>query len=194
MGRRQPIKNHSVYHVPSHTQNKLPENIIIDLHEMLLTKGIHRINVVNQLYGRTLINTLLISLNYYQNIGFLSLDNANETGEFHDVYTLLNECGYLDKDGNVTGWLHRAAFPSINTLFDPSVQFGLQFDAGIDEPEESTGSVQQLTATKVDALPSPTQDDDAEPADKKSEDGADAEEGDTAGSADVVSLDAFRKK
>ncbi|WDT85316.1 xanthine dehydrogenase family protein molybdopterin-binding subunit [Alteromonas sp. 009811495] len=29
----------------------------------------------------------------------------------------------LDKDGNVTGWLHRAAFPSINTLFDPSVQF-----------------------------------------------------------------------
>jgi isoquinoline 1-oxidoreductase beta subunit len=29
----------------------------------------------------------------------------------------------LDKDGNVSGWLHRIAFPSINTLFDPSVQF-----------------------------------------------------------------------
>lgn len=85
-------------------------------------------------------------------------------------------------------------FDSIRGFFDPSVQFGLQFDAGIDEPEESTGSVQQLTATKVDALPSPNQDDAAEPTDEKSEDDADAEEGDAAGSADVVSLDAFRKK
>ncbi len=29
----------------------------------------------------------------------------------------------LDENNNVTGWLHRIAFPSINTLFDPSVQF-----------------------------------------------------------------------
>lgn len=28
----------------------------------------------------------------------------------------------MDDNGNVTGWLHRIAFPSINTLFDPSVQ------------------------------------------------------------------------
>ncbi len=78
----------------------MPENVIIDLHEMFLTKGIHRIKVTNQKYGRQLINNLLRSLNYYQNVAFLSLDKLQEDGIYHDLYLLLNECGYLDSDGN----------------------------------------------------------------------------------------------
>ncbi len=100
MAHPQPIKNHSVYHIPLSITNKLTENVIIDLHEMFLTKGIHRIKVANQKCGHQLIHNLLHSLNYYQNVAFLSLDKPQENGIYHDLYALLNECGYLDSDGN----------------------------------------------------------------------------------------------
>ena len=44
------------------------------------------------------------------------------TGYYHSNSAQHIEAS-LDNEGNVTGWLHRIAFPSINTLFDPSVQF-----------------------------------------------------------------------
>ena len=49
-------------------------------------------------------------------------EEDTRTGFYHSNSAQHIEAS-LDKDGNVTGWLHRAAFPSINTLFDPSVQF-----------------------------------------------------------------------
>jgi len=100
MAHPQPIKNHPVYHIPISAQNSLPENIIIDLHEMFLTNGIHRIKIANQQSGRKIINTLLRSLNYYQDIGFLSLDKPPEDSIYHDLYPLFNKYGYLDRDGN----------------------------------------------------------------------------------------------
>ncbi len=84
-------------------------------------------------------------------------------------------------------------FPAIRGFFDPSVQFGLQFD---NPPEEDAGTggtlseiAQAKTApAKIGALPAPA-------ARKNADDGADGEDADAApASADVVSLDAFRKK
>ncbi len=49
-------------------------------------------------------------------------EEDTRTGFYHSNSAQHIEAS-LDSDGNVTGWLHRAAFPSINTLFDPSVQF-----------------------------------------------------------------------
>ena len=42
------------------------------------------------------------------------------TGYYHSINAQHVEAA-MDKDGNVTGWLHRAAFPAIASLFDPSL-------------------------------------------------------------------------
>ena len=34
-------------------------------------------------------------------MGFLSLEKQQENGIYHDLYSLFNECGYLDSDGNL---------------------------------------------------------------------------------------------
>jgi len=43
------------------------------------------------------------------------------TGFYHSINAQHIEAS-LDDEGNVTGWLHRAAFPSIGSLFDPSLE------------------------------------------------------------------------
>ncbi|MEJ2534138.1 MAG: molybdopterin-dependent oxidoreductase [Gammaproteobacteria bacterium] len=43
------------------------------------------------------------------------------TGYYHSVSAQHLEAS-LDEEGRVTGWLHRAAFPPIGSLFDPSVE------------------------------------------------------------------------
>jgi isoquinoline 1-oxidoreductase beta subunit len=42
------------------------------------------------------------------------------SGYYHSINAQHIEAS-MDKDGKVTGWLHRAAFPSISGLFDPSL-------------------------------------------------------------------------
>jgi isoquinoline 1-oxidoreductase beta subunit len=42
------------------------------------------------------------------------------TGYYHSINAQHIEAS-MNENGNVTGWLHRAAFPSISTLFDPSL-------------------------------------------------------------------------
>lgn len=42
------------------------------------------------------------------------------TGYYHSISAQHIEAS-MDENGHVTGWLHRAAFPSIATLFDPSL-------------------------------------------------------------------------
>ncbi|MEM0912862.1 MAG: molybdopterin cofactor-binding domain-containing protein, partial [Pseudomonadota bacterium] len=49
-------------------------------------------------------------------------EEDTKTGYYHSNSAQHIEAS-LDEKGNVTGWLHRIAFPSINTLFDSSVQF-----------------------------------------------------------------------
>ncbi|MGJ8694141.1 MAG: molybdopterin cofactor-binding domain-containing protein [Thalassotalea sp.] len=49
-----------------------------------------------------------------------SREEDMRTGFYHSISAQHLEAS-LDKDGNVTGWLHRAAFPAINSLFDPKL-------------------------------------------------------------------------
>jgi isoquinoline 1-oxidoreductase beta subunit len=48
-------------------------------------------------------------------------EEDTRTGYYHSNSAQRVEAS-LDKDGNVTGWLHRIAFPSINTLFTPGIE------------------------------------------------------------------------
>ena len=49
-----------------------------------------------------------------------SREEDMRTGYYHSISAQHIEAS-IDKQGNVTGWLHRAAFPAINSLFDPSL-------------------------------------------------------------------------
>ena len=49
-----------------------------------------------------------------------SREEDMRTGYFHSISAQHIEAS-LDDKGNVTGWLHRAAFPSISTLFNPAL-------------------------------------------------------------------------
>ncbi len=81
-------------------------------------------------------------------------------------------------------------FSAVTGFFDPSVQFGLQFDTDTEdeeeEEEEEKAEVAAIEHSKVDALPAPKKEDQAE--------NSEAKQDDETGSAEVVSLDAFRKK
>ena len=48
-------------------------------------------------------------------------EEDTRTGYYHSNSAQRVEAS-LDEDGNVTGWLHRIAFPSINTLFTPGIE------------------------------------------------------------------------
>lgn len=50
-----------------------------------------------------------------------SREEDTRTGYYHSLSAQRIEAS-LDANGNVTGWLHRAAFPAISTTFDPSVE------------------------------------------------------------------------
>ncbi len=115
----------------------------------------------------------------------------------------------------------RVPFAAIRGFFDPAVQFGLQFDAneadtGADEADNvsalpAPAKVEQITSAKADKKPKPVAKSklDKKPKsqkkvkgkaktkkDKSSEQTADdaKKNENAAASADVVSLDAFRKK
>ncbi|WP_299076752.1 molybdopterin cofactor-binding domain-containing protein [uncultured Paraglaciecola sp.] len=49
-----------------------------------------------------------------------SREEDMRTGYYHSINAQHIEAS-LDKEGNVSGWLHRAAFPAIASLFDPSL-------------------------------------------------------------------------
>lgn len=49
-----------------------------------------------------------------------SREEDMRTGYFHSINAQHIEAS-MDEQGNVTGWLHRAAFPSIATLYNPSL-------------------------------------------------------------------------
>ena len=49
-----------------------------------------------------------------------SREEDMRTGYYHSINAQHIEAA-MDKNGNVTGWLHRAAFPAIASLFDPSL-------------------------------------------------------------------------
>ena len=77
-------------------------------------------------------------------------------------------------------------FNSIKSFFDPSVQFGLQFDPS-DAVAETTPAANLPTVSAASALPVPAPD--AAPVDAHDDQSAKPSEG-----AEVVRLDRFRKK
>lgn len=88
-------------------------------------------------------------------------------------------------------------YAAIRGFFDPSVQFGLQFEATDDDLQDNLDETD--TDADISALPSPKKmekiaDATKEDAKKDPEKEPSGEDDDDAGSADVVSLDAFRKK
>ncbi|MGI9366302.1 MAG: SspB family protein [Rhizobiaceae bacterium] len=92
-------------------------------------------------------------------------------------------------------------FAAVRGFFDPSVQFGLQFEATDDDNESAGGQRQVEDSDDVSALPSPSKmetqaDGDGERSGENGagEDISDDNEDKADSSADVVSLDAFRKK
>ncbi len=50
-----------------------------------------------------------------------SREEDMRTGYYHSINAQHIEAS-IDEKGNVTGWLHRAAFPSISTLFNPKLE------------------------------------------------------------------------
>jgi len=91
-------------------------------------------------------------------------------------------------------------FEAVKGFFDPSVQFGLQFEVAGPEGEQGEIGVREVAPQAggepaAEARPAPRKlEPDAKPA-AKSDDGADPTPGSTAGTgAEVVSLDKFRKK
>lgn len=119
--------------------------------------------------------------------------------KYPEEMTIVVQHQFWDLEANETGFSIGLSFDNIpeNLLvpfaavtgfFDPSVQFGLQFDTDTEAGETAEqDNVEVIEQTKVDALPAPAKkDDDTD----KPEDGGE----DDASSAEVVSLDAFRKK
>jgi hypothetical protein len=96
-------------------------------------------------------------------------------------------------------------FDAITTFFDPSVQFGLKFETQ-DAPEDAAAQQEPETADAPTPLPAKlvpagvpavkTKAAEAEPSgsDGDKEAAASQSEGDGRGTAEVVSLDSFRKK
>jgi len=75
-------------------------------------------------------------------------------------------------------------YAAIKGFFDPSVQFGLQFDVGIDDAAEAGGD-EELDANAPVPLPDTG---------GKADNGATSPDGDEVPGEKVVSLDSFRKK
>jgi hypothetical protein len=75
------------------------EEVILYLQELFLTNDWHCITVDNIQTGRSIITTLLYSLNYYHDVACLSLEEMLLDSRFFDVYTHMLEGNYLEGQG-----------------------------------------------------------------------------------------------
>ena len=116
-------------------------------------------------------------------------------GKYPDDMTIVVQHQYWDLKTTETGFSIGLSFndvpetlaipfAAIRGFFDPAVQFGLQFDAGEADAETGDEPVSNLPTSAKPTAVQLAQTDETDGADTDS-DGA---------SADVVSLDAFRKK
>ncbi|MFD0917622.1 SspB family protein [Pseudahrensia aquimaris] len=88
-------------------------------------------------------------------------------------------------------------YSAIRGFFDPAVQFGLQFDADETEGAEDTAKALESGVTPLPALENANgkkAQSDAQNDSANTEDGHDTDDDGDGSSAEVVSLDAFRKK
>lgn len=73
------------------------ESEILDLQEMFLTTGFHIMVVKNLLIGRSIIQKLLTSLNYYHEIGYLSVSSCELEEHCTNLYSSLIDFGCFDE-------------------------------------------------------------------------------------------------
>lgn len=86
-------------------------------------------------------------------------------------------------------------FAAVKGFLDPSVQFGLQFETGAGQKETASEDLATSDETPESDTKATGGPEDAESMAAKTESAADTDDdGEDAGSAAVVSLDAFRKK
>lgn len=70
---------------------------IIELHNRFLTTGFHSLKVKNIQEGRSLVYTLLASLNYHHNVACLSVASERLESYVHDIHKTLHEFGPINE-------------------------------------------------------------------------------------------------
>ena len=82
----------------------------------------------------------------------------------------------------------RVPFASVRGFFDPAVKFGLQFDAAEPEEENSESDQPEKASDRGTSVPT------VKSSKSTGKDAKESDQADDEASADVVSLDSFRKK
>jgi len=94
----QESKHLDITHISGTSISSFSEHDILTLNDLLLTKGLHTIDVQNLLVGRNIMSMFLTLLNHYQEVYWLSC-NGSIVG-FRNVYTMLKEYGCLNQNSS----------------------------------------------------------------------------------------------
>ena len=89
------IKNNVIMYI--HDQRINSHEQIIALNDILLTPGFHCLKAKNLLSGRVIIDTFLMSLNYFHTIGCLTMEKKQLSGNIQNIYQQLEQGGYLQQ-------------------------------------------------------------------------------------------------
>lgn len=92
------------------------ENDVLDLQAMFVKPGIHIIKVKNIIDGRKIIKTILDSLNYYQNIGFISQEDSQKIEMI--AYNIMNHIQHNTKTSKYNLLINLEHFFSDHSCFD----------------------------------------------------------------------------
>jgi hypothetical protein len=86
-----PIESQEALSISRKITDPFSEQDILELQDEFLTNGFHYITVSNLEQGRKIIDTFLSSLNYYYDIGYLSLSNQKSINNAENIYKLLKD-------------------------------------------------------------------------------------------------------
>jgi hypothetical protein len=79
------------------------EQDILLFNDQLLTPGKHSMHVPSMVFGRKVLKTLLVSLNCYTNIAFLSIESYRiEKGDYANLYDHLQKTKALESDWSMS--------------------------------------------------------------------------------------------
>ncbi len=81
--------------VPRHIDHQMSEDDILFLQDIFLTNGVHAINVADVRVGRSIVHSMLQSLNFYQAVACMTCDQTTPLAEsIIDVYSFLSNKNY----------------------------------------------------------------------------------------------------
>jgi hypothetical protein len=84
-----------ITHISGLSSNAFSERDILTLNDLLLTKGLHNINVKSMVLGRNIMSVFLTLLNHYKEVYWLSCNGS--IADSRDVYALLKSYGCLQQ-------------------------------------------------------------------------------------------------